>query len=326
MVNSLIELRRISKVFRHRGGLRASTADVAALSDVSLTIAHGEIVSLVGQSGAGKTTLGRILLGLERPDSGEVWFDGQDLFTLTNRQLRKTRQRMHLMFQDPYASLHPGMRVAAVVGEPLAIAGLSAKGQTPRVQEALEEVDLSPATSFMPRYPHELSGGQRQRVALARALVGRPLFIVADEPTSMLDVSLRAGVLNLLQRIRERHDVAVLVITHDLAVAQHVSDRIAVLFQGRIVESGATGDVVAAPLHPYTRALLDAAEHFTPPAPARGAVANGEGCPYRDRCPHEVVQCRIERPDLNEIIAGRHVACHRVGKSRRDSVQHSLKL
>ena len=316
MRQALIELRGVTKVFRHQGLMRESDLHIAALSNASLAVARGEIVCLVGESGAGKSTLGRVLVGLERPDSGQVWFEGHDLTTLSDRQLRKIRPRMHVIFQDPYASLHPGMRIEAVVGEPLAIAGLNANAGAPRVREALEDVDLSPAGDFLRRYPHELSGGQRQRVALARALVGRPHFIVADEPTSMLDVSLRAGILNLVLRIRERYGIAFLVITHDLAVAQHVSDRIAVLFRGRIVELGTTADVINRPLHPYTIALLDAAEHFTPPAPVRRIVAAGGGCPRCGQCEREVARCRTEMPQLRETEPGRQVACHRADEPK----------
>ena len=314
MLQSVIEFRNVSKMFRQQGLMRDPSARVAALSDVSLAIARGEIVSLVGQSGAGKSTLGRIALGLERPDTGQVWFEGQDLTALPPQRLRKIRPRLHLMFQDPYASLHPGMRIASIIGEPLAIAGLGAKTRVPRVRKALEEVDLTPAEDFMRRFPHEISGGQRQRVALARALVGRPQFIVADEPTSMLDVSLRAGILNLLLRIRERHGIAFLVITHDLAVAQHVSDRIAVLFRGRVVELGATADVVAAPLHPYAAALLDAAESFSPPPPAGEIVTSADSCAYCSQCSHEIARCRVERPALRETGPGHFTACHRAGE------------
>ena len=305
-----MHLREVSVAFGRRGLGRERASAVLALDDVTLAVGRAEIVSLVGESGAGKSTLARVLVGLERPRSGQVWFDNEDITAQSERQWRQTRQRLHLVFQDPYASLHPGMRIGTAIGEPLAIAGLDAAERAPRVREALEEVELSPAADFLDRYPQSLSGGQRQRVALARALVGRPQFIIADEPTSMLDVSMRAGILNLLLRIRDRHGIALLLITHDLAVARHVSDRIVVLYRGRVVEEGATDDVVARPLHPYTRALLDAAEHFTA-ARSSPQVATSGGCSYRGQCAHAIDRCRTEVPQLRGTGPGRNVACHR---------------
>ena len=256
----LLELDDVSRTYqqRLRGGRRG--VPVPAVRNVSLTLRRGEILGLVGESGAGKTTLTRLILGLERPDTGAVRFDGQDLSGLSSQQLRTTRRRMHLILQDPYQSLHPGMRVCRCVGEPLAIAGVPRRARAVRVDPALEEAGLSPATDFNGRFPHELSGGQRQRVALARALVGRPELVIADEPTSMLDASLRYEILSLIRSIRDAHGTAFIVVTHDLALARHVADRIAVLQHGQVVECGQTEQVISSPSHPYTRTLLAASE------------------------------------------------------------------
>lgn len=258
---------------------------VVAVRDLNLSVAAGEIVGLVGQSGAGKTTVGRLALGLERPDEGQVTFDGVALQDRSARALRALRHRMHMVFQDPYQSLHPGMRVGQAVAEPLEIAGTGRRQRREAVLQALEEVKLTPGEEYIDRYPHQLSGGQRQRVAFARALVANPRLVVADEPTSMLDVSLRAGILELVLHIRQRARSAVLYITHDLAVAKHICDRIGVMQQGRLVEVGPAAEIIDHPTHDYTRRLLRAAENLghawrpgagTPPRSARpgsGATA-----------------------------------------------------
>jgi ABC-type glutathione transport system ATPase component len=254
--NPVLELRGVRKVFGGRGRV----GEVVAVDGVSLVVRAGEMVGVVGESGAGKSTLGRIVLGLDRPEEGEVLLEGVDLARVGERALRAVRRRMHLILQDPYQSLHPGMRIGAVVAEPLAIAGVGHEERRHRAETALEEVGLTPASRFLRRFPHELSGGQRQRVAIARALVGRPCLAVADEPTSMLDASVRAGILELLTGIRARLGTAFVYITHDLATARHVSDRIVVMHRGRIVEEGETDRVIEQPEHEYTRSLLAAAE------------------------------------------------------------------
>jgi peptide/nickel transport system ATP-binding protein len=259
MSESVLELRDVCKAFQRRT-LTGDSKAVAAVDGTSLTLARGEILALVGESGAGKSTIGRIVLGLERPDRGEVLFDGTDLVGLSQRRLRQVRRRMHMILQDPYESLHPGMRLVRIVGEPLAIAGVDRTEIGPKVTRALAEVGLVPPDDYLHRYPSELSGGQRQRVAVARALVGRPELVVADEPTSMLDASLRAGVLELILSMRDRLGTAFIFITHDLAVARYVSDRIAVMHEGRLVEVGETDPLIAAPRDDYTRTLLAASE------------------------------------------------------------------
>ncbi len=260
MSGGVLVLDRVSKSYRRRSAFGRRTAVVTAVVEVSLTVGAGEILGVVGESGAGKSTLTRLILGLEQPDSGHVLFDGVDLATLSPTQLRAVRRRMHLILQDPYQSLHPGMRVDRLVSEPLAIAGVPRGDRSRRVLPALEEAGLTPAGDFVGRFPHELSGGQRQRVALARALVGRPELVVADEPTSMLDASLRAEMLALLTQIRAAHGTAFVFVTHDLAMARYVADGIAVLQEGRLVEQGPTESVIGRPEHPYTRTLLAASE------------------------------------------------------------------
>lgn len=255
MPEMILEFRRVSNTFRRQSRLR-QVAPVVAVDDVSFSVAPGEILAIVGESGAGKSTIGRVILGLQRPDSGQVIFEGTDLTHLPERALRSVRRKMHLILQDPYESLHPGMRVKELVTEPLIIAGVPAGERAARAAAALEEVDLSPAVRYLVRFPHELSGGQRQRVAIARALVRRPRLVVADEPTSMLDVSVRAGILELITGMQKRLGMAFVFITHDLTTARYVSDRIAVMHKGRIVECGETEEIIASPKEEYTKTLL----------------------------------------------------------------------
>ena len=250
----LLQLNNVRVAFDQKGKPGATLA----LDGVDLVVGRQEIVALVGPSGAGKTTLARAILGMVGPSAGEVVFDGQSLTGLRPRRLRHLRRRMHLVFQDPYSSLHPGRRVEWLVAEPLAIAGTDRQERTAAVSEALAEVGLTPVDTFRRRHPHQLSGGQRQRVALARAIVARPDLVVADEPASMLDASLRAVILELVKRLRDHHGATVVFITHDLALARHVADRIVVVDAGRIVEDGPADEVVFRPRHEATIRLLDA--------------------------------------------------------------------
>ena len=256
MTEALLQIRGAYKTFRTGTGSRRRS--VAALDDVSLAVGEGEIVALVGESGSGKSTLGRVVVGLERLDAGEALFDGREYSHMRERPLRRLRRDMHLVLQDPYQSLHPGMRVGQAVAEPLLAAG-KGNARSVRVAEALEEVGLAPAAQFLDRYPHQLSGGQRQRVVLARALVGRPRLVVADEPTSMVDATLRGSIVSLMRDLRERHGIAFLVITHDLDMAGAVAEQVAVMQRGRLVECGRTPEVFASPSDDYTKMLLRAA-------------------------------------------------------------------
>ncbi|MPZ64414.1 MAG: ATP-binding cassette domain-containing protein [Pseudonocardiaceae bacterium] len=261
----VLELREVSRTFarsqalRHRGG-----GDIPAVAQVSLRLAAGETLALVGESGAGKSTVGRLVLGLESPDAGQVIFQGVDLADLHGRARRRIRRRMHLILQDPYESLHPGMQVGEAVGEPLAIAGVRRDERRERVGDALEDVELSPASRFLERFPHQLSGGQRQRVAIARSFIAHPELVVADEPTSMLDASLRSEILALMAGIRERLGTTFVLITHDLTAARAFAERVAVMQRGRVVEDGPIDRVLSAPADEYTKVLLAASEGRLP--------------------------------------------------------------
>ncbi len=256
----VLELRGVSRTFVRQQAFRRRHEEIPAVAQVSLILAAGETLALVGESGAGKSTIGRMVLGLESPDAGQVLFQGVDVARLRGRARRRIRQRMHLILQDPYASLHPGMRVSEAVGEPLAIAGVRRDERWARVARVLEDVGLSPASQFLGRFPHELSGGQRQRVAMARAFIARPELVVADEPTSMLDASLRSEVLRLMVGIRERLGTTFVLITHDLTAARAFADRVAVMRRGKVIEEGPVERVLSAPAHQYTNLLIAASE------------------------------------------------------------------
>ncbi len=293
---------------------------VKAVSNVTLTIERRETFGLVGESGCGKTTLGRLLVALEKPTAGDVIFDGDNLGRLGSGRLRKVRKKMQLMFQDPYSSLDPRMRVGAILAEPLVIHRLGdARQRRARVEELLGEVGLS--SRAVDRYPHEFSGGQRQRIGLARALALRPTLIVADEPVSALDVSIRSQILNLMNRLQEAHDLTYVVISHDLGVIRYVSDRIGVMYLGKLVEVGPAAAVYNRPAHPYTDALLKAVP-VPDPAIERGktgVVVKGElpsainppsGCRFRTRCPRAQQVCAEVEPALRPFESGQEAACH----------------
>lgn len=310
----VVELRHVTKTFHSGHRLRGGHTRTRALRDFSLRVAHREVVALVGESGAGKTTAGRVALGQERPDDGTVLFEGAELATLSARQRRDIRRRTHFILQDPYQSLHPAMSIRRIVAEPLAITGVPRGERLDRVVAALEEVRLTPAGQFLDRYPHQLSGGQRQRVAFARALVGEPRLIVADEPVSMLDVSLQAGILELITQMSDRHGIV--FITHDLAVARQVASRIAVMYGGRLIESGGADAVIDAPLHPYTAALLDAAEHLTaPPAELGPFPPGGQPCEQYGHCDPSSAACRDAELVLREAAPSHYCAWHTASPS-----------
>ena len=262
--NTLVEIKDLSKLYQVGGGVfRRSNDFIHAVSGLNLSIKRGESVGLVGESGCGKTTTGKLLVRLIEPTEGNILFhsgsDTVDVATLKGKELKAFRRQVQMIFQDPYESMNPRLTIYDTVAEPLDVQGIgSIPEREARVADLLETVGLTPASSFIFRYPHELSGGQRQRVAIARALIVEPDFVVADEPTSMLDVSVRTGVMHLMQELAERLEVTYLYITHDLAVARYMCDRIAVMYLGKIVEIGETEEVLQNPQHPYTRALISA--------------------------------------------------------------------
>jgi oligopeptide/dipeptide ABC transporter ATP-binding protein len=315
----LVEARALRKYFPvGRNLLGRPRAVVHAVEEVSLEIAAGETVGLVGESGCGKSTLGRLLLRLLEPTSGDVRFDGRSLLELSPRELRGMRRAMQIIFQDPYGSLNPRMRVASIVGEGLAIHHIGTRQERrERVRELLELVGL-PADAAA-RYPHEFSGGQRQRVGIARALAVEPRFIVADEAVSALDVSIQAQILNLLQELKQRLGLTLLFISHDLRVVEHLSDRVAIMYLGRIVEIGPRDLVYGDPHHPYTKALLSAVPVPDPrrrgqPPTLRGDVPSPmdppPGCAFHPRCPYVQDVCRTVIPPLEAGRTPRAVACH----------------
>ncbi|HEY6836124.1 MAG TPA: ABC transporter ATP-binding protein [Gaiellaceae bacterium] len=297
---------------------------VHAVEGVSFTVARGELVALVGESGCGKTTTAQAVLRLVEPVSGRIDFDGTDITRLQARALRPLRRRMQMIYQDPYESLDPRLKVRAAVEEPLLIHGIggSKAQRRERVSDALSRVELNPPELFLERYPHELSGGQRQRVAIAASIVLQPDLLVADEPVSMLDVSVRAGILNVLDRLREG-GLGILMITHDLSTAARFADRIAVMYLGRIVEEGPAQSVVHNPQHPYTKALLSVVPRRDPRERSRPEILSGEapdavrippGCRFHPRCPIAIADCRQVDPALEPAGAGggHRAACIRV--------------
>jgi oligopeptide/dipeptide ABC transporter ATP-binding protein len=314
----LLEASSLTKHFPVRRGLLGwSTGLVRAVDSVSFRIDAGTTLGLVGESGCGKTTTSKLVLGLERPTAGAIRFDGADVATLDGEGMRRYRRGVQAVFQDPYASLDPRMRVGSIIAEPLVINERpGATERRRRIQELLELVGLPERSADL--FPHEFSGGQRQRIAIARALALSPRLIVLDEPVSALDVSIRAQILNLLRDLQKRFGVAYLFIAHDLAAVAHMSHTIAVMYLGQIVEWGEAADVALAPKHPYTQALFAAALPIDVDEPREEIVLSGEvpsplappsGCRFHPRCPHAMARCEIEEPALRRE-GGRLVACH----------------
>lgn len=321
----LVQVRNLKMHFPITQGIviQRKVGAIKAVDGISFDIRRGETLGLVGESGCGKSTTGRAILQLYRPTAGDVLFDGENLTKLKGEPLRRMRRRMQMIFQDPYASLNPRMTVGDIIGEPLLVHNLAgSKERRERVQELLRVVGLNPY--FVNRYPHEFSGGQRQRIGVARALAVNPEFIVCDEPISALDVSIQAQIINLLEDLQREFNLTYLFIAHDLSVVRHISDRVAVMYLGKIVELTTRTELYDNPLHPYTQALLSAVPIPDPvieerrkriilegdvPSPANPPV----GCNFCTRCPVVMDICKEQEPDFVDIGGGHWVACFRVG-------------
>ncbi|WP_436663724.1 ABC transporter ATP-binding protein [Alicyclobacillus acidoterrestris] len=319
MAEVLLEVEGLKKYFPIQSGLlRRTVGHVKAVDDVSFQLNYGETLGIVGESGCGKSTTGRMLMRVMEPTAGRIVFDGQDLTKLRGKQLKAVRRNFQMVFQDPYASLNPRMSIQDIISEPLVVNGIAtAKQSEPMVVQLLETVGLRARDRF--RYPHEFSGGQRQRIGIARALSLHPKLIVADEAVSALDVSIQAQILNLMVSLKSEFNLSYIFISHNLAVVKHISDRIAVMYLGHIVELATKDEFYNHPLHPYSEALLSSV--LTPSRKVKreriiltGDVPNPAnpptGCPFHTRCPKVMQECRVTRPVLREIRAGHSVACH----------------
>lgn len=321
MSEPLLKVVNLEKKFPiQRGFLKRTVGQIHAVDGVSFEIAHGETLGLVGESGCGKSTTARLILRLLDPTSGEIFFNGKEIHTLSRQEIRKERKDMQIVFQDPYASLNPRMTIRQIVAEPLIVHGLAKDDADPAVDEMIELCGLS--REFGNRYPHEFSGGQRQRVGIARALITRPKLVVLDEPVSALDVSVQAQILNLLDDLREKFNFSYLFVAHDLSVVSHISTRVAVMYLGKIVEIGSREEIFNNPHHPYTKALISAVPLANPkqerirkttrivltgdvPSPANPP----SGCRFRTRCWKAQEVCATSEPALLKI-GNSHVACH----------------
>jgi oligopeptide/dipeptide ABC transporter ATP-binding protein len=318
---NLLEVRNLTKYFPLGDGLLGGKRKVVrAVDGVGFSIRQGETYGLVGESGCGKTTTGRCILRLIEPTSGEIQFDGVDLLGLNRKQMRAMRRHLQIIFQDPYSSLNPRMRVGQIIEEPLIVHRIGAKAERKeRVRQLLADVGLDPG--IVQLYPHEFSGGQRQRIGIARALALNPKFIVADEPVSALDVSVQAQIVNLLQDLQERYRLTYLFISHGLAVVEHISTRVGVMYLGKLVEEAPSGIIYRRPLHPYTQLLLSSVPEPDPEAKRERTILQGDlptpvdppsGCRFHTRCPYVMPHCKEKEPELVEVEKGHKVACYLV--------------
>lgn len=322
MSESVLETHHLRKLFPIAGGglFSRHALSVHAIDDVSFALGKNEVLAVVGESGCGKSTLALTLLGLERATSGRICFNGEDVTHASRSQLNDMRRHMQMIFQDPYESLNPTMTIGEIVAEPLDVHRLAKNraDRAARVERALEDAGLKPASTYINRLPHELSGGQRQRVVIAGALVLEPQVLLADEPVSMLDVSIRAEILNLLAELRQSRGISILFITHDLGTVGYFADRIAVMYLGRIVEIGATQEVLRNPQHPYTKALLSVVPAPNPRQRRQRIILQGEtpnpivipsGCRFHPRCPLAEERCRVQDPVMVDVGGGHEAAC-----------------
>ncbi len=317
MENKVVEVEDLKVYYERGGGLLSKPMYIKAVDGVSFSISRGEVLGLVGESGSGKTSVGKAIAGIVRPTSGKISVLGRDIINLSRGEARRLRPKIQMIFQNPFSSLDPRMRVRDIIVEPLKIAGIKDIDFRVKAAELLEMVGLS--EEHLDRFPHQFSGGQRQRIAIARALSTNPELIIADEPTSALDVSIQAQILNLLKELRDKLDLTMLFISHDIGVIRYIADRVAVMYAGKIVELGNKRDVIDEPLHPYTESLLEAVPVPHPSKRRKETIIPGEppdpinppsGCRFHPRCPHALDICRTVEPKLIYMDNSRMVACH----------------